>query len=334
MNILLVAPTFFGYRDRVSSEFVRQGHSVDCINDRPSESVMSKSLAKISYSLIDRNIDVYATKLRGLISSKSYDTIIFMGGMSFCFTPEQVGSFREHSSARFVAYLWDAYSNCQRIGKCKDLFDEVYSFEPDDCREYGFTLRPLFYSEAYSSIPLEPEDGFKYDACFIGSVHQPSKFKAVLTICNELEANGMNVYKYFYMPSSSVELLRKATNSTYRDVEFEKSPLSAEQVSDVYRFSKAVIDSPQSGQKGLTMRTLETLGAHRKLITANLDISNYDFSRYGDVAAWTQDSHIDCEFFEHPYNELPEDVYRSYSIETFAKTLLGEGVRYKGYEAA
>ena len=32
------------------------------------------------------------------------------------------------------------------------------------------------------------------------------------------------------------------------------------------------------------MRTLETLGAKRKLITANAGFRNYDFYKYGNVA--------------------------------------------------
>ena len=44
----------------------------------------------------------------------------------------------------------------------------------------------------------------------------------------------MRVFTYYYMPLTSAELLRKATNPAYRDVTFERESISAEQVSDIY----------------------------------------------------------------------------------------------------
>lgn len=333
MRILLVAPSFFGYRKLVSDELARQGHFVECVDDRPSESIAFKSFAKISYNLVDRMIGIYAEKVGGFVASGGYDLVLFMGGMSFCFTPEQLSSIREKSDARFIVYLWDSFANCQRIGRCVHLFDEVYSFEPNDCERHGFILRPLFYSDLYERVPLIPEEGFLYDACFVGSVHQESKFEAVLAICEELESRGMRVFKYFYMPSSSAERFRKATNSLYKGHKFELTSLSSEQVAGIYASSKAVIDSPQFGQDGLTMRTLETVGAKRKLVTANADVLSYDFATFGNVAVWHPGSVFDEEFFETPYRELPEGIYESYSLASFVRNLLGEGFAYHGYEA-
>ena len=332
MRILLMAPTFFGYRDRVCDELIRQGHDVDCVDDRPSETVMFKSLAKISYSVVNGQIAKYAEALQRKVAEADYDLLLFMGGMSFCFTYGQFLLVRETSKARFVAYLWDSFSNCERFGECRDLFDEIYSFEPADCEAYGFKLRPLFFSGAYSNLPLLPEKGFDYDACFIGSVHQPSKFKAVSSICADLESMGLRVFRYFFMPSKTSAVFRIATNSAYRGIEFEFEALSAEQVSAAYSRSKAIIDSPQAGQRGLTMRSLETVGARRKLITANPDAVFYDFARNGDAAVWDGSRSIPTGFFDAPYRELPDEVYESYSIESFVRALLGEGREYHGYK--
>ena len=332
MRILLMAPTFFGYRDRVRDELRGRGHCVECIDDRPSESVAFKSLAKASYRLVDGQIGKYAEVVRDIAASNDYDLFLFMGGMSFCFTREQFASIKEASGARFVAYLWDAFENCERFGASRDFFDEVYSFEPADCNRYGLKLRPLFFSGAYEGLPAVPKGGFTYDACFIGSVHQPSKFEAVKSICTDLESQGLRVFRFFFMPSKSVAALRCTTSSVYRGAEFSFEPLSAEMVAEVYSNSKAIIDSPQAGQSGLTMRTLETLGARRKLITANHDALFYDFAHNGNVAVWSGFGSIPVGFFDTPYRKLPDEVYESYSIKSFASALLGEGCEYIGYE--
>lgn len=332
MRILLMAPTFFGYRDRVRDELSHLGHDVECVDDRPSESVSFKSLAKISYRLIDRQIAEYAMSLREKVAAGEYDLLLFMGGMSFCFTRDQFSSIKSASNARFVAYLWDAFNNCERFGACRDLFDIIYSFEPSDCERYGLKLRPLFFSGAYDGLPLIPDGGFTYDACFIGSVHQPSKFEAISSICDNFESQGLRVFRFFFMPSKSAAALRRLTNPAYRGVEFSFESLPAEKVAEIYARSKAIIDSPQAGQRGLTMRTLETIGAHRKLITANPDAVFYDFASKGDVAVWRGEGSIPPDFFDTPYRVLPDEVYRGYSIETFVRTLLGDEPAYEGYE--
>lgn len=332
MRILLMAPTFFGYRDRVRDELSRLGHDVECVDDRPSESVSFKSLAKISYRLIDGQIAKYAMSLREKVAAGDYDLLLFMGGMSFCFTRDQFSSIKSASNARFVAYLWDAFNNCERFGASRDLFDDIYSFEPSDCERYGLKLRPLFFSGAYDGLPLVPDGGFTYDACFIGSVHQPSKFEAISSICDNFESRGLRVFRFFFMPSKSAAALRRLTNPAYRGVEFSFESLPAEKVAQIYARSKAIIDSPQAGQRGLTMRTLETIGAHRKLITANPDAVLYDFASKGDVAVWRGEGSVPPDFFETPYRVLPDEVYRGYSIETFVRTLLGDESAYGGYE--
>ncbi|PKU93120.1 hypothetical protein PG2048B_1553 [Bifidobacterium pseudolongum subsp. globosum] len=333
MRILLIGPTFFGYRDRVQEEMVREGHQVECVDDRPSETTWFKSLAKISYRLTDGIIMRYARNLAGRVSKEQYDMVLYMGGMSFCFTRKQFGLIRESSNARFVAYLWDAFANCERFGQCRDLFDDIYSFEAKDCEKYDLKMRPLFYSSIYRTIPLESKKYFEYDACFIGSAHQVGKFNIVSSIVNKLESQGYRVFKYYFMPSRVAELWCKLTNRCYRAQVFQHKPLNTTQVVDIYTRSKAVIDSPQSGQSGLTMRTLETLGARRKLITANEDVMHYDFARYGDVLVWDNDLNPDTvsDFMYSTYECPPTSVLDSYSIKAFVRTLLGEAPPYRGY---
>lgn len=323
MRVLLIAPTFFGYRARVAAELAQMGHEVEVMNDRPSESTTFKSLAKASYRLVDAQIGAYARDLASSVAVGSYDRVIYMGGMSFCFTPAQFAMIRNASHARFMAYLWDSFENCQRFAECAGLFDEVLSFEPTDCERCGLRFRPLFYDDRYARIPVEPEGGFEYDACFVGSVHQPGKYEAVLGICKGLEDMGMRVFKHFYMPSRSVELLRRATRASYRGGSFTTEALSMEEVASVYGKSRAVIDSPQSGQLGLTMRTLEVLGSGRKLITNNRDVANYDFYDPVNVFVSIGGSVPPASFFEEGSRSIPERVSGRYSIQGFCEALLG-----------
>lgn len=331
-GILLIGSSFFGYRDKVAEEMRRLGFAVEVADDRPSESTSFKSLAKIAPGLMAGPVSRYAEKLSLRIAEGSFERVIYVGGMTFLFERDHVEAMRSAApNARFTAYLWDSLANSPKLKASLDLFDRVLSFEPTDCETCGLELRPLFYTDAYSNLPVEPDGGFVYDACFIGSVHQPSKFEAVKRICDGLEEMGLKVFRYYYMPSKSVAALRKAKNPAYRKAYFAFEPLSAEQVAGVYESSAAIIDSPQSSQTGLTMRTLEAVGSRRKLITANPAVRNYDFYIDGDVFVSAGGEVPPRSFFSRPFEELSPSVYSSYSLEAFVKGLLGEGPSYLGY---
>ena len=59
------------------------------------------------------------------------------------------------------------------------------------------------------------------------------------------------------------------------EVSFDK--LSRQQVANIFRLSKSVLDIQRFGQAGLTMRTFEVLAAGAILVTTNAYIKTTDF---------------------------------------------------------
>lgn len=331
-EILLVGSSFFGYRDRIAREMQRQGHTVQVVNDRPSESVAFKSVARTVPKLTNGSVSRYSKYLCQLIAGGRFEHVIYMGGMTFLFDRRQVKSMRSAGpNSCFTAYLWDSLANSPKLSESLDLFDRVLSFEPRDCETRGLELRPLFYSDSYSKLTIKAPGDFTYDACFVGSVHQKSKFEAVKRICDGLAERGLRVFTYYYMPSGSVAALRWLTSSAYRSVNLVFEPLSTELVANVYAKSKVVIDSPQASQTGLTMRTLEAVGACRKLVTTNPAVRDYDFCIDENVFVSSGETLPPSSFFASPFVELPPSIYRSYSLATFVMNLLGEGPLFQGY---
>lgn len=104
-NILVMGPSFFGYRDMVAEEFRCMGHVATTLNDRPSESVSFKSLGRVSYRLVDSKIAKYAKEVERTLADGGFDFLVYLSGMSFCFTREQFARMRAASGARFVAGL-------------------------------------------------------------------------------------------------------------------------------------------------------------------------------------------------------------------------------------
>jgi hypothetical protein len=70
------------------------------------------------------------------------------------------------------------------------------------------------------------------------------------------------------------------------------------------------------------MRTLEMLGAGKKLITTNPQVSRAEFyDSQNTVVIDRKNPKIDPEFFEYPYRTPSTEIVRRYSIENWLDEL-------------
>jgi hypothetical protein len=87
--------------------------------------------------------------------------------------------------------------------------------------------------------------------------------------------------------------------------------------------AKATLDIAHAMQSGLTMRTIELLGAQRKIITTNEDIKNYDFYDPQNVMIINRDNpQFDGNFFLTEFKKTPSDILEKYSISEWVKRML------------
>ena len=82
---------------------------------------------------------------------------------------------------------------------------------------------------------------------------------------------------------------------------------------EIFKESNCILDAPQAGQTGLTIRTIECLGAKRKMITTNKDIKKYDFYNESNILVFDGKIDKECDFFKNPFIELNEEIYKKYS---------------------
>ena len=88
--------------------------------------------------------------------------------------------------------------------------------------------------------------------------------------------------------------------------------------------SRCILDAPQAGQSGLTIRSIECLGAKRKIITTNSDIRFYDFYNENNILIFDGNIDTNSPFFTEDYNDIPESVYQKYSLRNWLKTMLDD----------
>ena len=142
--------------------------------------------------------------------------------------------------------------------------------KPTKMQEHKYYLRSIGYEEiGKKAKPFK----WKYDCSYIGTAH-PQKYEGINQMTKALKDLMPRQYIYHYMPSCLKYVYHKLFAEEFRSArffEFQKEKLPISMATKIFEQSKCILDAPQAGQRGLTIRTIECLGAKRKLITTNTD---------------------------------------------------------------
>ncbi len=330
MKLLLIMPKFFDYPEVISEELNKMGYEVDFFDDRPGTSGFIKAIIKIRKELINNYIRRYFEKMMETVRSKKYDIVFLISGQSLSLSEDMIRQIKKcQPQAYFVLYQWDSLNNFPYIARMQKYFDKCYSFDRTDCEKNdNLKFLSLFYSSQYENIGKCKADNYRYDFCFVGTAH-PQKYKFINEMSVQLKKVYPKQFIYFYFPSRLVYFYRKFRNPELRKAhysEFHYVPISRNDMNELFLDSRCILDSPQAGQLGLTMRVLETFGAKKKLITTNVDIKNYDFFREENVYVYEGKFDLDAPFFKEPYKEVEQEIYEKYSLRNWLSEILDKGM--------
>jgi hypothetical protein len=309
---LLIAPTFFGYSNEIRDELRRRGACVDTLPDRPFESALLKTVTRFGRWLVIRSADNFYFEELKRFGRTSYDFILVVNGQTLSkrFLAELRSSFPR---ARFVLYVWDSFRNRPSIIQNLNFFDDCFSFDPICSKEFNLKFRPLFFAPGFG-VPLHAD--IDYDLSFIGTAHT-DRYPIICNLKDSLRSN-VRFYRYLYLQARWVFYAYRYGNREFKGAkigEFRFSPLAIGDVQNVFSRSRAILDIEHPRQRGLTMRTVETIGASRKLVTTNSSIREYDFySKENVCIIERRNTKTSEEFFDTPYRPIERSVYKKYSL--------------------
>lgn len=314
-NIVMFCPKFFGYEKEIQKTLEGYGANVSWYDDRPSNDFLSKALIRLNKNVLTSKIERYYIQVMSEIRQRgmSVDYFFFVNPESI--TKDSLTKLKkEHSSARFILYMWDSFQNRKKTAELLPLFDYKFTFDPDNAEQYQMKLRPLFFSEVYKKKETGP---IKYDLLFIGTAHS-DRYTFVKRITTSLPAE-MKLKLYFFLSSRKLFYIKKIMDRdfrrvAYKDISFRS--LTHQDNAELMNQSKVILDINHPRQIGLTMRTLETLGVQRKLITTNADIKRYDFYNPRNILLIDrQNPVIPKGFFEQDFDPLADHILFKYSIK-------------------
>lgn len=314
-SILFFSPQFFNYESEIKKKLEELGAAVIWFDDRPSNNFISKVLIRLNKNFIKNKIANYykaiVEQLR--LNKMQFDYVFFLN-------PEAISVDslkeikREFSEAEFILYMWDSFRNRKNTIEFLPFFDRKFTFDPQDAKNFNLQLRPLFYIDLYNK---KQTDQTEYDLLFIGTAHT-DRYKFVHKIVKQL-SEKLNIKLYFFLSSKSLFWSKKIFDKNFRNVKYKSisfMPLTHKSNSELVHRSKVILDINHPKQIGLTMRTFETLGAQKKLITTNTDIVNYDFYDKNNVLVIDRlNPVIEESFFTEPFIPPDKEWQKKYSIK-------------------
>jgi hypothetical protein len=319
-RVLLLCPKFFSYHELIGSGLKQAGFDVVWWDTRVSNSAIHKFLLRVVPGLVvplserQRARDLQSESIGADIK---HVLVVKGEGLS----PQTVLDMRRAMPhARFSLYLWDGVENCKGALALAPHFDCVMTFDPLDAERFGWGLRPLFSRTTTPHNPVQ----FQYDWCFVGTLHGDRH-----RVIDALRHNepGLRSFVFGFAPSRAVLAARHMLDPTlWRAPPKTLSihPLPFAEVEAIARSSRCVVDIEHIHQRGLTMRTIETLLRGQKLCTTNSQIMSSDLFAPGRVHVISrQHPTIPHSFLESPVEPVPASVAVRYDVKTWALDVIG-----------
>ena len=319
-DTLVICAPFFSYHRSIISELESRGHSVAWWSDRISEKSLYKILLRSFPKTVARlSSGSFESKAR-LLEKKYIRNVLVVKGEGL--SAAAVKALRNSMpNARFHLYLWDGIENVRGAAEIAPLFDTVSSFDPEDAKRFGWHHRPLFASNT-GDVPQVAMDRWEYDWVFIGSLHS-DRYK----ILKRLVSNSAHLssFVYGFIPGKLAWWLRHLTDWTLWQpgtIKISTVPLTPKMVRQILDEARAAIDIEHPRQRGLTMRTIETLMAHRKVITTNSRIRDTDLFHESRVCIIDRNAPVIPErFLDTPFLPLASSIRERYSIRGWANEI-------------
>ncbi len=319
-NILFISASFFDYEKAIKKQLENMEANVDFFDERPSNSILMKGIIRVNRKYVQKIINRYYENILKKISDKSYDFFLLIKGESVPIFFLEVLR-KNNPSIKMIYYTYDSFEEYPALKGLLKFFDEKFTFDRNDAKQYGLHFRPLFFTEEYFTQNLNSID---FDVAFIGSAHTD---RYVVGENVKIECDKMNLksFFYYYTPGKLAFKLKKLTDKKLKNFDLKKlsyQKLTHKQIIEIYSKSKVILDINKPFQNGLTMRTFEALALGKKLITTNKDIVNYPFFHPQNILVIDRENiSINKDFFKSEFIPLTNDTLEKMSLSSWVECL-------------
>jgi hypothetical protein len=322
-KILFLSVQTFNLEVEIKAKLEDFGAIVTFYDERPANNNIVKGLIRFKRSLLQNKIDQYYSKILSNTANVQFDFLFVNRGEV---VPEFfLKEFRKvQSSCIFIFYTWDSFTNHAHPINILKYFDRKFTFDPNDAIKYDLNFRPLFFLNSFKDIKNKSNNEICYNLLFLGTAHS-DRFRIVTEIVNWCSRNNLTYFCYYFLQGRLVFLYKKLLDKSFKEFEYNKlsfNSLDLNSIIELYKKSNVILDINHPGQTGLTMRTFESIGANKKLITTNSEIKKYCFYNPKNILVIDRNNiKIEKRIFDSEYEDIESEIYDKLSIDGWINCL-------------
>ena len=217
---------------------------------------------------------------------------------------------------KYIAYLYDSVNRCSIVHLLDGVFDEIYSFDKNDIKQYNFkeSTNYIYFKE---NCKLEET---KTDFIYLGSID--NRIGILNKMVNTFIKTDKKYQFYAIGKKAFVYKMKQFLFWKNKHILFKTKKIPQHKALELYKKSNIIIDIVRENQIGLSFRVFEAMALNKKIVTNNPNISSYNFYNPNNIFVWDEETkELPDSFIETGYADIPMEIYNNYTIETWVEKI-------------
>lgn len=315
MKICVISFDFWGYDAYIVKALKRKGIEAHHINigEIIHPNIKERFINMMSKIFLNKNIK-YAKRQSFIINQLDklghQDQILVIAPNSIDISTLE---FIKKSTDRLIAFLYD---NLERFPVQDKLhfFDKVFSFDDYDVEKYGFEKLTNYNYLPY--LPQEKQNP-ENDVLYITSCDK-KRLKQIIELSKKFKSLKLKFKIFIIIKKFWRKLIERILLKDI--IHFQLNRIPHHLLPQYYQSTKVILDLMRHNQYGLSFRIFEAMALEKKIITDNEKIKEYDFYNPNNILVLNKSlDNIQSDFFQTPYEKLPQNVYQKYTVDEWVK---------------
>lgn len=208
---------------------------------------------------------------------------------------------------QLIAYNYDSLDRIPLPENHEILFNKIFSFDINDVKnnsKLSLLTNYIYLDKHINTLP-------KNKAFMILSKSHEREI-ILSKIADILDANNLN-YEFI--------VANPATKKVNKKIHLTEQHIKLDIVIEKMKEAEILIDLVRQNQTGLSFRIFEAMALHKKIITNNTTIKDYDFYNENNILVIDNENiTIPETFLNSEYQPLSEELYQKYTLDNWVRT--------------
>lgn len=311
MNITIVAFDLWGFNRKIVDELLKQNHTVNFLDLNAIKYTYKSKMHRVGNFLnkvfLGKNIKKdyrNRTLIKMINDLPKQDHVLIVNPILF---RKDILALLRSKTNKFIAYNYDSLARMPLPENHHTLFDAIFSFDIYDVKansELSLLTNYIYLDKHLNTTP-------KNKAFMILS--KSYEREVILSKIADI-FDGKNLNYEFIVANPATKKVNKKIHLTEHHIKLDI-------VEQKMKDAEILIDLVRENQTGLSFRIFEAMALHKKIITNNHTIKQFDFYNENNILVIDNDNiSIPDTFLNTTYQPLPEELYNKYTLKNWIST--------------